>query len=245
VNILILGGTAEARALASRLVALGHQVTSSLAGVTSTPTLPQGKLRVGGFGGVQGLSAYLQKAAVDLLIDATHPFARQMSDNAHAATDTIGVMLMRLERASWQIENGDCWVGVTSMAEAVNALPEASHVFVTTGRKTLDALFAREDLTGVIRTVELLEGPLPSGWQHMLDRPPYELQDELALFSQHRFTHLLSKNAGGPLTYAKIQAARVLNLPVVMIKRPGKRACLTCATVDELIARLGRAGLAG
>ena len=244
-NILILGGTGEARELAARLVGLGHEVTTSLAGVTTSPILPVGKVRVGGFGGVAGLVDYLQSSQTELLIDATHPFAAQMSAHAHGAAEHIQVPLLRLERPQWQRLDGDNWFEVATMEEAVTALPAQARVMVTTGRKNLEALFERDDLSGVIRVVEPLLGSVPVHWQQILDRPPYHLAQERALFEAERITHLVTKNAGGDSTSAKLEAARSLNLPVIMLRRPTKPACATFASVEDLVAQLGRGGIGG
>ena len=244
-NILILGGTGEARDLAVRLLALGHDVTTSLAGVTSSPILPEGKLRVGGFGGVDGLLDYLTSSRVELLVDATHPFAAQMSHHAHEAAERRGLPLLRLERPAWTQQQGDNWLKVASIEEAAKVLPAHSRVFVTTGRKHLETLFAREDISGVIRVVEPLQCTVPAPWRQLLDRPPYSFAQEQALFEAEQITHLVTKNAGGESTSAKLEAARFFRVPVVMIARPGKPPCLTFAAVDELVAWLGTGRIGG
>lgn len=238
-KILILGGTAEARHIAARLFHIGHDVTSSLAGVTLKPLLPEGKVRVGGFGGPTGLRALLEQEKIEILIDATHPYAAIISNNAFEAVQNSATQLMRFERPAWQPAEGDHWITVASFAEAASRLPAHSKVFITTGRKELAAFFNRGDVSGVIRTVEPPTEKPPSKWHVILDRPPHTFENELALFKQHAFSHIISKNAGSDATRAKLDAARELGLPVVMIERPFKPACATFTDVVALTKQLG------
>lgn len=235
-RILILGGTADARALAARLVELRQDVVSSLAGVTADPLLPVGRVRSGGFGGVDGLAAYLQTEKIDVMVDATHPFAAQISANAVGAAAQTGVKLLRLERPQWQPEQGDDWRDVRDMDEAVAALPEGARVFVSTGRKGLTGLFARQDLTGVIRAIEPLSDEVPPQWTAQLERPPFSFQHETKLLKQFNITHLLTKNAGGGQTATKLLAARALRISVVMIARPLKPAAECHSTTDDIVS---------
>jgi precorrin-6A/cobalt-precorrin-6A reductase len=237
-RILILGGTAEARALAARLVELRQDVVSSLAGVTAEPLLPVGRVRSGGFGGADGLVAYIVAEKIDVVIDATHPFAAQISANAVAAAAQTGVKLLRLERPAWVAEAGDDWRDVQSMDEAVDALPAKAKVFVSTGRKGLGSLFARDDLSGVIRAIEPLAETVPARWTVQLERPPFSFQHEMELLKQHVITHLLTKNAGGGATATKLLAARALRIPVVMIARPVKPTSDCYSEVDALISAM-------
>jgi precorrin-6A/cobalt-precorrin-6A reductase len=234
-RILILGGTAEAREIADQLVTLGHDVTTSLAGVTSKPLLPKGKVRVGGFGGAEGVARYIAQERIDTVIDATHPFAAIMSRNAHEATKG---KLIRFERPAWKTTEGGNWISVSSLQEAAAKIPSGAKIFVTTGRKELAAFLERADISGVIRTVEPPADSLPPKWQLLLDRPPHSLESELTLFKHHAFTLLITKNAGGSATRAKLDAARLLKLPVIMIQRPVKPACQTFDTVESLISAI-------
>lgn len=234
-RILILAGTSEARGLANALVALGRDVVSSFAGVTQEPLLPEGAIHRGGFGGSAGLRDFLRSEAISLVVDATHPFAAQMSAQAHAACAEEGVRLLRLARPEWQAEEGDCWIMAQDMADAVSRIPPESHVLVTTGRKGLSGLFARRDLTGLVRTIEKPLEDLPPGWALLLDRPPYTVSSEQRLMEVEGISCLLTKNAGGSSTVAKLTAARALRLPVVMIARPHKPPCESFATVAEAL----------
>jgi precorrin-6A/cobalt-precorrin-6A reductase len=238
-KILILGGTAEARDIATQLINSGHDVTSSLAGVTSKPLLPEGKVRVGGFGGAEGLRAYLKQEAIDVLVDATHPYAAIISRNASEAVRGSNIALMRFERAAWTMVKGDNWISVESLGEAATLLPDGARVFITTGRKELAPFLERSGVSGVIRTVEPPENTMPPTWRVILDRPPHCVERELTLLQQESFSHIISKNAGGTATRAKLEAARELGLPVVMVQRPFKPACETFTDVPSLTKRLG------
>lgn len=241
-RILILGGTNEARAIAARLVADGHDVTTSLAGVTSSPILPEGKLRVGGFGGVAGMVHYLKSHSVEVLIDATHPFAATISRHAFEAAQQFGCSLLRFERPAWLAGLKDHWIDVVSLAEAAAMLPAKAVVLITSGRKDLAPFFVRADISGLVRTVEAIADEVPKRWRVILDRPPQTLDSEIALMRGNGVTHLITKNAGGDLTQAKLDAARHLGLPVVMVTRPMKPECEMFSDVEALAKRLGTLG---
>jgi precorrin-6A/cobalt-precorrin-6A reductase len=236
-RILILGGTAEAREIADALVDQGHDVTTSLAGVTSHPILPKGKIRSGGFGGADGLRAYLKEHKITHLIDATHPYAAIISHNAHEAMQDSVTKLMRFERAAWKPRAGDTWIAVSSLSQAVQILPARACVLLTTGRKELDGFLRRPDLAGVIRTVEPPSQTLPAHWHLLLDRPPHTLSSEIALMQQWSITHLVTKNAGSQATRAKLDAARNLHIPVIMVERPQKPICATFHSIESLLAQ--------
>jgi precorrin-6A/cobalt-precorrin-6A reductase len=238
-RVLILGGTSEAREIAARLVDDGHDVTTSLAGVTTSPIVPEGNLRVGGFGGAAGLVDYLASEHIELLIDATHPFAAQMSGHAFEAARMAGCRLLRFAREEWRPQPSDNWIDVASLAEAAAALPLNAIVLITSGRKGLSGFFMREDLSGIIRTVEPLAETLTSQWRVTLDRPPQSLDAEIAVMRENHITHLVTKNSGGDRTRAKLDAARMLVCPVVMVSRPFKPDCETFRDVDDLVKRLG------
>jgi len=221
-RILILGGTRDGREIAAALVAAGRNVITSLAGVTSQPILPAGDLRRGGFGGASGLQSYLENEGIALVIDATHPFAAQMSHQAFEACQRCGVLLLRFERKPWEPNAEDDWTVVGSAAEAAAALPPGARVLLTTGRKDLEFFLARPDLSGIARMIE--EPPMqpPSGWRVLRERPPFTVAGEAALMSENAISHLVTKNAGGSATEAKLEAAREGRIPVLMIARPVK-----------------------
>ena len=147
-KILILGGTAEARELADRLVAMGHDVITSLAGRTQDPKLPKGDIRMGKFGGIPGLCAYLRAAGIERLVDATHPYAGLMSINAVAAAQMTGIPLVRYMRPAWEQKPGANWLTVETAAEAAAALPHNADVLLTTGHTDMRACCSRGRLMG-------------------------------------------------------------------------------------------------
>lgn len=237
-KILILGGTAEARQLANRLVAMGHEVTTSLAGRTQDPILPEGGLRMGPFGGVPGLCAYLRVAGIERLVDATHPYAGAISVNATAAATETGVRLVRYMRPAWTPEPGDNWVQAGSAAEAANALPAGANVLLTTGHTGLDDFLERDDCRLWVRVIEAPETALPAHAELIISRPPYGLEGELALLRRHDITHLVSKNSGGGQISAKLDAARQMGVTVIMIARPLYGPALEVASVDAALEAL-------
>lgn len=219
-KILILGGTAEARILAERLVAEGHLVTTSLAGRTVDPILPAGAVRIGGFGGAEGLAVYLQTEGFDRMIDATHPFARRISENAIKAAAISGVPLEQRLRPRWKKQPGDRWRSVATLEAAAEALPSGATVFLALGRQYLDAFVGRDDCRFVIRMVDAPETPLAfADYTLVLGKPASDPDREADLLTAHGVTHLVCRNSGGPAGYAKILAARRLAMPVVMLER--------------------------
>ncbi|HEY4201383.1 MAG TPA: cobalt-precorrin-6A reductase [Devosiaceae bacterium] len=237
-KILILGGTAEARQLANRLVAMGHDVTSSLAGRTSQPVLPEGRVRSGGFGGIPGLVAYLEAHHIERLIDATHPYAEQMSAHAVRAGAMAHVPLVRLLRPGWTEPEGADWLHVRTMAEAAGALPSGARVLVTSGHAELDTLLGRVDCGFVVRVIEPPAAALPSHAELLLDRPPYGAEGEAALLRRHAITHLVTKNSGGGQTSAKLMAAQALNVRVIMVARPDYLPAVEVTDIAAAIAAL-------
>lgn len=219
-KILILGGTAEARTLAKELTDEGHSVTTSLAGRTVDPILPVGTVRIGGFGGVEGLATFLREEGFDRMIDATHPFARRISENAIQAATIAGVPLEQRLRPRWQKQPGDRWKSVHSLAAAAGALPTGATVFLALGRQYLDAFADRSDCRFVIRMVDPPQAPLAfSHHTLVLGKPASAPEREADLLTTHAITHLVCRNSGGPAGYAKIIAARRLDLQVIMIER--------------------------
>ena len=225
-TILILGGTSEAYGLAKQLVGAARfqhfRVLTSLSGATSNPRRPAGELRFGGFGGADGLVGFLQQKYITLLVDATHPFAEQISRNAALASATTGVPLLRLERPPWVPEPEAHWISVPNLAAAAAWLREHSHtVFLTTGVRELDAFRDCSGSRFMIRTITplQLEKPWPQA-TFIQARGPFSVEDELGLFRDHDISLLVSKNSGGTATIPKLHAARQLGLPVLMIERP-------------------------
>ncbi|GAA3164836.1 cobalt-precorrin-6A reductase [Blastococcus jejuensis] len=237
-RVLVLGGTGEARRLATALVDDGVDVLSSLAGRVADPLLPPGEVRVGGFGGVAGLTAWLRAHPTAAVVDATHPFAAAMTAHAAAACGLTGVPLLRLQRPGWTPRFGDDWRRVDSLAEAATAVAGFESVFLTTGRLGL-AAFAGLTARCLVRSVDPPEPPLPPRATVVLARGPFTVSDELALMRQHRVDVVVTKDSGGAMTAAKLTAARELRLPVVLVRRPPLPAGVpTVATVEDALAWL-------
>jgi precorrin-6A/cobalt-precorrin-6A reductase len=247
VRVLLLGGTGEARVLAARLhCTSGVEVISSLAGRVRDPHLPPGHVRLGGFGGPRELAAYLTAERIDTLVDATHPFAAQITANAAIACELAGVELLVLRRPGWQPAIGDRWQRVASLVQAaavVAALP-AGTVLLTTGRRQLAAFAADAEHHYVIRTVDPPDEPLPPHATLLAARGPFHTDDEITLLRRYDVTALVTKDSGGTMTSAKLTAARRLQVPVVMIDRPplppGVRLVHTVEQAEQLIAATTR-----
>ena len=233
---MILGGTGEARVLAGLLAReKGVKAITSLAGRTSAPEPPAGEWRSGGFGGAQGLAGYLASEAIDLVADATHPFAATMSRNAAKACRQAGIAYVRLERPAWRRARGERWQRVETVAQAAAAIPAGARALVTIGRQDLAAFYSRTDTSILARMIEPPDDPPPPPHiDVLLARPPFGLDAELALFQEHGINVLVCKNSGGDATRAKLAAARSLRLPVIMIERPENPAAPTAATPEGL-----------
>ncbi|MEV8540216.1 cobalt-precorrin-6A reductase [Streptomyces sp. NPDC051572] len=221
-RILILGGTTEARELAAELTALPEvKVTTSLAGRVSRPGALAGDVRIGGFGGAEGLAAWLREHHVDAVVDATHPFAETITANAARAGAATGLPVVVLRRPGWQPGPGDHWHAVASLSEAAEALPALGRrVLLTTGRLGLAAFAHLAQLRFVVRSVEPPEPPMPPDVEVLLARGPFTVADEAALLREHRIDVVVTKDSGGAATAAKLTAAREAGVPVVVVRRP-------------------------
>ncbi|MCZ4125646.1 cobalt-precorrin-6A reductase [Streptomyces sp. H39-S7] len=221
-HVLILGGTTEARALAAALAAdPALRVTSSLAGRVAEPRLPEGEVRIGGFGGPEALCRWLTEHAVDALIDATHPFAATISAHAAQAAASAGVPLLAVRRPGWAAGPGDRWHLVDSLAGAAAMLPALGRrIFLTTGRTGLAAFAATTGLWFLVRSVDAPQPPLPERSEVLLARGPFTREGEAELLRRHRIDVLVTKDSGGPATAAKLTAAREAGVPVVVVRRP-------------------------
>jgi precorrin-6A/cobalt-precorrin-6A reductase len=247
---LILGGTSDARDLASRLDARpGLRVVSSLAGRVRDPALPAGEVRIGGFGGADGLAAWLTDQHISAVIDATHPFAEGISANAAVACGQTGTPLLRVVRPPWMPGEGDNWHEARSLTSAASLLPGLGRrVFLTTGRQGLAAFAPLRQTWFLIRCVDPPAGPMPPRRQVILARGPYDAGAELALMRQHEIDVLVTKNSGGELTAGKLAAARDLGIVVVMVSRPvqAPTAAPSCSSVADaenwLLRQLHRSG---
>ncbi|RVD61539.1 cobalt-precorrin-6A reductase [Mesorhizobium sp. M2D.F.Ca.ET.185.01.1.1] len=240
-RILILGGTTEARQLAGKLVGRkDFSITLSLAGRTESPVAQGVPFRVGGFGGAEGLAGYLGEEHVDLLIDATHPYAARISANAAKAATKSGVPIFALRRPGWEPVAGDRWTPVESVVEAASALGTAPRrVFLAIGRQESGAFEAAPQHNYLIRSVDPVEPKLavPDAL-YLLARGPFPEADERALLEKYGINAVVSKNSGGDATYGKIAAARALGIEVVMIRRPPLPDVPSAETVDALAAKV-------
>ena len=235
-HVLLLGGTGEASALAAQLSDDSRfRATLSLAGVTRAPALPQIHHRIGGFGGVAGLSVWLRREAVAAVIDATHPYAVQMSRHAEAAAAETGIALLRIERPAWTAQEGDRWIHVRDAQAAAAALgAESLRVLLTLGSKSLAPFRAAPRHHYVIRCIDPPDPVLlPPQAELVLARGPFTLASEIALLRERRIDLLVSKNSGGDATVQKLHAARLLDRPMIMIDRPsGASLASTVETVE-------------
>ncbi len=239
-RLLIVGGTAEARILAERAIGLFSDrlhVTTSLAGRTRAPVSLAGAVRRGGFGGPQGLAAYLRDEAIDMVVDATHPFATRISATASRACQDLGVPLLLLARPRWVPGLGDRWIEVGSVAEAAALLPRLGRrAFLTIGQTELDA-FA--EVVGVHFIVRLVDPPATAprllSYELMVVRGPFALAGERRIMIEHAIDIVVAKASGGEATAAKLRAARELAIPVLMLRRPEKAHASRVAGVNEAL----------
>lgn len=245
-RVLILGGTVEAVELAKALDGdPGFEPITSLAGRTRHPASVPGAVRIGGFGGAEGLADYLKANAIDALVDATHPYAVRITQNAVTACAAAGIPRLRLDRPAWTRLPDDRWIDVSDSSEAARHLPEgARRVFLAIGRQDLEPFAHRPDIWFLLRVIDPPDPP-PGLDRHeiVLGRGPFSTEAELALLREHRIDTIVSKNSGGDATYAKIVAGRKLRLPIVMIRRPLAPAGDRVETIAEALDWLGRADL--
>ncbi|GAA2485533.1 cobalt-precorrin-6A reductase [Terrabacter carboxydivorans] len=240
-RVLVLGGTGEARDLAARLVDRGDDVVSSLAGRVSAPALPVGEVRTGGFGGVDGLAAYVD-GSFDHVVDATHPFAARITDHAVRACQRVGVPLVRLQRPGWTrhpLASTFTWVddveGARVAAERLGVRP-----FLTTGRQQLETFAAWDDRYVLARVVDPPDWDVPASWEVLRARGPYPYASERDLLESRQVDVLLTKDSGGALTEAKLVAAHDLDVPVVVVRRPAvPEGVPVVESVDDVLEALG------
>jgi precorrin-6A/cobalt-precorrin-6A reductase len=243
-HILILGGTVEARQLAGRLADRADlAVTLSLAGRTAQPAAQPVPVRIGGFGGADGLADYLTVQHVDVLIDATHPYAATISHHAADAAAQTGTKVLALRRPPWTMTAGDRWIDVDDVDGALRALGDTPRrVFLAIGRKDIAAFTEAPQHRYVVRSVDPIEPPLAvSDVTYLVARGPFPESDERALLQKHRTDFVVSKNSGGAATYGKIVAARSLGLAVVMLRRPALPPVPSVESVQDAVHWLDHA----
>lgn len=238
-RILILGGTTEARQAAEKLAAVPElDVTLSLAGRTENPVRQPVPVRVGGFGGPEGLARHLAEQRIDLLIDATHPYAARISANAAMAAREAGVTMLALRRSGWEQREGDRWTFADNVEDAVRVLGRAPRrVFLSIGRQEASAFASAAQHFYLVRSVDPVEPPLAvADVRYILARGPFAEEDERALLTENRIDALVSKDSGGAASYGKIAAARALGIEVIVIRRPERPQVPSVPTVGELVA---------
>ncbi len=240
-TILILGGTAEAAALAAHLSDKGLQVVTSLAGRTREPAPLKGKTRTGGFGGPEGLASYIRDNGVALLVDMTHPFATQISANARKAAELSGIKLIAWQRPAWSKLEGDNWLEVDNLAAAVPAIPSGARVLLALGSQHIAPFAARDDVHFLVRMVDTPANLLSLSDHELLIAKPGPVEEEFALLSARKITHIVCRNSGGKASYTKIAAARLLALQVIIVKRhPDEADTQSTEQIEQqILAALG------
>ncbi|MDH6084037.1 cobalt-precorrin-6A reductase [Umezakia ovalisporum] len=237
-RVLILGGTAEAAELAAKVASIqGVESITSLAGRTRKPSIPLGDLRIGGFGGVTGLVKYLHQMKIDLLIDATHPFATQIALNAAHAAMEVKIPRLKLIRRAWEKADGDRWIEVDSIKSAAAVLEnQAQRVFLTVGRQDIGAFAHLNHIWFLMRMIDPPESTalVPPGTL-LCDRGPFNLDNEREILINHQIDTIVSKNSGGDATYAKVIAARELKIKVVMVNPPTVPPGEQATDIDEAL----------
>jgi precorrin-6A/cobalt-precorrin-6A reductase len=239
-RILILGGTREGTELATRLAARKDLASIySFAGRVSRLRYPEGSTRVGGFGGIDGLISYLLTENITAVVDATHPFSVTISRNIEIACARLELPLIAFTRPEWLRRNGDLWHEMATFEDAANAVDTMNgRVFLSIGRQEVGCFAVCNDVWFLIRAIEEPTGKLPRHHQMLLQRGPFDLKEELQLLRDYSIDYIVSKNSGGSGTYTKIEAARLLGIPVVMVKRPVKHTIPVAETVDDVVLKL-------
>ena len=240
-RILILGGTTEARALAAAPGSRADlDIVLSLAGRTADPAPQPVPVRSGGFGGAEGLARYLREEAIGLLIDATHPFAARISANAAEAAAQCDVTAFALRRLAWVPVEGDDWLSVHSVSQAIAAIgAKPLRVFLATGRQEAHQANAAPQHYYWVRSVDPVEPLLTVPHvSYIHSRGPFRLADELDMLQKHQIEVVVTKNSGGEATYAKIEAARLLGIKVIMIERAEAAGLPVVETVEAALGRI-------
>ena len=229
--ILVLGGTGNAHQIAEALQTAKLDFIVSLAGATYAPVKRNYQTRIGGFGGADGMREYIQKTGISALIDATHPFAETISNSAVDAANAASVPIIRFERPAWVGAGAQT---VRDLATAADALPTGARAFLTVGGKSLAPFTHRTDVWFLFRSIDPVENPFSNG-EALIQRPPFTQASETALIEAHGITHLVTKNAGGWQTGAKIKAATELGVPVIMVERPVLPVVESASTVSDIL----------
>jgi len=240
-RILLLAGTGDARRIAKDLSDL--PVIASLSGATASPGEYPCDLRTGGFGGAGAMAVWLRDNAIGAIIDATHPFAAQISANAVKAATATDTPITRILRPPWTQQTGEIWIRVPSVEAAAKALPPGARAFVATGRGSQDAFVARRDVWCGLRLIDPPKTTYPGNGEYVVSRPPFDTPSEMALFTLLGVTHLVVKNAGGAAARTKLTAAAKLGLPIIIVSRPEEPDAAPAVAKDELRRWLHEVGV--
>ena len=236
-RLLLLAGTSDARRLAEGLAALGVPTLASLAGAVREPRRLPVPTRVGGFGGPEGFLRALDEEAIGAVIDATHPFAARITARTQALCLGRGLPHLRLERPGWTAGPDDLWTFVANEAEAVRLIPEHAVVFLATGRQSLPAWAGLRVRAAHLRVIDPPSEPFPLPGSFVLARLPFDRASEADTFRGLGVTHLVVKDSGAADARAKLDAARDLGLPVLLLRRPRRpKGMATVSTVEEALA---------
>lgn len=232
--ILVLGGTADAHEIAVGLKEAGVDFVVSLSGAIRRSAVRGYSVRIGGFGGIGGLIEYLDKAEIEGIIDATHPFAANISRSAVVAAEVSGTPIVRFERPAWIAPEGADWRAVDDLDAAARALPSRARTFLTVGSRSLEPFVSRTDVWFLFRSIEKAGMPFAQG-EALIGWPPYNVDTELEVMKQHRITHLVTKNSGGGQTAAKLEAATEMGIPVIVVGRPVLPVVESASTVSDIL----------
>lgn len=235
-TILVLSGTREGRDMAQALHRRDVPVIASLAGATRRPRAQQVPTRIGGFGGAEGFATFLTQNAITGVLDATHPFAAQITQRSAGICAQMGIAYCCFLRPAWHAETGDTWTHIQTEEQAAHHIPAGSTVFLATGRQTLARFAGLKDCTLICRQIDPPDAPFPfRNGMYLLGKPPFSVDEEVKLFEKHNVDWLVVKNAGGQASRSKLIAARQLGLPVAMIARPASPDALVLSDPAEAI----------
>ena len=235
--ILLLAGTAEARAIAGGLAEAGVPVLASLAGATRDPRALPVPTRHGGFGGAEGFLRVLKDEGITRVIDATHPFAQRITDRTARLCAGAGVPYLQVLRPPWVPGEGDRWTEIATEEEAAGIVPKGATVFLATGRQGLERFAGLKGCAVICRQIDPPEGDFPfPGGRFLTGRPPFSVEAETALFRDLGVDWLVVKNAGGAASATKLTAARALGIPVLMLARPPRPGAPMVETAEEAVA---------
>lgn len=236
-TLLLLAGTGDARMLARDLAKIPKlAVTASLAGATRDPMQLDVPTITGGFGGREQFKIWLQDNDIKWIIDATHPFAARISMRTADVARSLDLDYLQVLRPEWESQSGDNWTTIATEPDAASVIPKGAHVFLATGRQTLNGFANLTDRTLYCRQIDPPDGPFPFlGGEYVIGRPPFSVEDEIRLFKELGIDWLVVKNAGGIASRTKLDAARMLNIPVLMISRPQQPDAVRVATTQEAL----------